>query len=877
MNIRKIVGFLIIFTQFAGVIKSQTNISETPESYYFKGKNFSALINKSPFQIVLGNYKNDVIKIKGIVWDGKSTGSNEKVISCESGQDKIGLIISTDNNYYSVKITFKENGLKISLFPSDNTIKDKIGLRFDTKTSGHWYGGAVVKAHLWPLEGNSFIVDPFYGTSNQASPVWYTSSGAGIFSETYSTMGYSFNKPENGVFELYSKIADEFQVYIAISKNIRDAYFELVEIVGKPSVTPPYDYFAYPQFNTWIEFQSKVNQEGIQKYVQEIRKNNFPSRLFIIDDKWTMTYGDTEFDRKKFPEPEKMISFLHENNFKVVLWITPFIERAATNYQYAADRHYLIMDSANSSPYLAEWWNGTAALVDLSNPDAYSWYLGMLTDLKEKYGVDGFKLDAGDAQYLDKPFASHGSITPSFYTDLFAGIGKYFEANELRVSWLAQKMGLIERLRDKAPSWSDVDGINSLIPHALTVSLLGYSYVCPDMIGGGLDSGFEDKNYKFDEELFVRWTEASALMPMMQYSLAPWKLKQENISICRKYSDLHVSLGNYIYKLAEQSRVDGTPIVRPVFFEFPDDEKAFQINDQFMLGERFLVAPVLQKGATSRKIYLPESSWIDFWTGNVIKGGQTIDYPAPLDVLPIFVKVGKIVTDSITYQNYIEMNKSSEYEVSKLTGSMKIDGDWLKPEWEKIKSVSITNYMGKVPGFKPDVQAKMMYDDNNLYIIFMVEDCFVRCRTDKINGPVWEDSCVEFFFSPDKDFPLKYFNLEVNCGGTPLMHYNTIPRKEHIEIDTRDIKKIQVAHSLPRLIDPEISTPVKWTVEYKIPFKMIEKYSNVTHPGPGVTWRGNFYKIAENNSNPHYITWSVVANIVPDFHIPEFFGVLKFK
>jgi alpha-glucosidase len=126
---------------------------------------------------------------------------------------------------------------------------------------------------------------------------------------------------------------------------------------------------------------------------------------------------------------------------------------------------------------------------------------------------------------------------------------------------------------------------------------------------------------------------------MMQFSLAPWKLQQENINICRKYSELHVSLGNYIYKLAEQSKIDGSPIVRPLFFEFPEDEKAFLVKDEFMLGMRFLVAPVLQKGAVSRNVYLPESTWIDYWTGKVIKGGQSIEYPAPLDVLPVFIRI----------------------------------------------------------------------------------------------------------------------------------------------------------------------------------------------------------------------------------------------
>jgi alpha-glucosidase (family GH31 glycosyl hydrolase) len=558
----------------------------------------------------------------------------------ETGNERINLLLSSpDSKYYSAVILLKDNGLRLTLTSAEKANNKKLGFRFDTKTSGHWYGGAVVKAHLWPLEANKITVDPFYATSNQTSPIWYTSGGAGIFAETYNTMGYSFNRSAEGVFELFSKNTSEFNLNIASGKNIKEAYYLLTEKIGKPSVVPPADFFIYPQFNTWIEFMTMVNQAGILKYTQEIKKNNFPSCLFIIDDKWTRFYGDPEFDTDKFPDPIKMIGLLHENNFRIVLWITPFIEKDSKNFRYASDNHFLIMNLSDEEPYFTEWWNGTAALVDLSNPAAYSWFLGLLEGLKIKYGVDGFKLDAGDAEYLDSPYRSFGNITPNEYTDLFASLGKHFEANELRVSWMAQSMGLIQRLRDKAPSWSETDGINSLIPHALTLSLLGYSYACPDMIGGGLDSEFKNRNYKFDEELFVRWTEASALMPMMQYSLAPWKLSKENVAICRKYSELHVSLGDYIYSLAEQSRIDGSPIIRPLFFEFPDDAGTFLIKDQFMLGSRFLVAPVLQKGALSRKIYLPAGTWIDFRSGKIFRGAQTIESPAPLDVLPVFVKV----------------------------------------------------------------------------------------------------------------------------------------------------------------------------------------------------------------------------------------------
>jgi cellulose/xylan binding protein with CBM9 domain len=225
----------------------------------------------------------------------------------------------------------------------------------------------------------------------------------------------------------------------------------------------------------------------------------------------------------------------------------------------------------------------------------------------------------------------------------------------------------------------------------------------------------------------------------------------------------------------------------------------------------------------------------------------------------------------------IVTEKSSTYHVARTNQSMTIDADWDKSQWQNIESVEITNYMGEIPAFRPVANAKMVYDDNNIYVIFQVQDRYVRCLTNKINGPVWEDSAVEFFFAPDSKNPERYFNLETNCGGTALLHYNLVPRKKSNKVETEEIEKIEIAHSLPQLIDPEMTDPVIWTLEYRIPFIMLEKYSKVTRPGTGVVWRANFYKIAENSSNPHYITWSVIENSKPNFHLPQFFGKLEFK
>ena len=229
------------------------------------------------------------------------------------------------------------------------------------------------------------------------------------------------------------------------------------------------------------------------------------------------------------------------------------------------------------------------------------------------------------------------------------------------------------------------------------------------------------------------------------------------------------------------------------------------------------------------------------------------------------------------FSKITDMDIASVYAVVRVKDPMKIDGNWDKPQWQKTKAINLKNRMGDLPKFTPSVQAKMMYDDANVYVIFRVQDHYVRCVTDKINGPVWEDSCVEFFFSPDTKLPEHYFNLEINCGGTPLMHYNGISGKEKKKLELEDIKKVEIAHTMPKLVDPEKTEPITWVIEYRVPLAMLEKVSHVTHPNQGVTWRANFYKCADKSFNPHWITWSPVVNDKPNFHLPRYFGTLEFQ
>ena len=218
--------------------------------------------------------------------------------------------------------------------------------------------------------------------------------------------------------------------------------------------------------------------------------------------------------------------------------------------------------------------------------------------------------------------------------------------------------------------------------------------------------------------------------------------------------------------------------------------------------------------------------------------------------------------------------QQATYHVVRAANTPSVDGVWDKPEWAGVSEVELTHYMGDVPPFRPVVHAKMQYDDTDLYLIFRVHDRYVSSLVETNNGFVSSDACVEFFFAPDVQQPLNYINMEINAGGTPLIRYNGAERKRFTD---EDIAAFDIAHSLPKVVDPPINDSVTWTIECRIPLAVIGKYGVVTPPGRGVAWRANFYKTASKSTNPHYITWSPMEYERPNFHLPAQFGRLVFN
>ena len=374
------------------------------------------------------------------------------------------------------------------------------------------------------------------------------------------------------------------------------------------------------------------NQEGVLEYARGILANGLPAGIIMIDDTWQEDYGKWNFHPARFPNPKAMCDELHRMGFKVMLWICPFV--SMDQYQICQEIESVggfLASPDGSGPYPVRWWNGTSAVLDLSNPKAADWFRGELTRLTDTYGVDGFKFDAADFEYYPADAVAAGGCVPGWeQCSLFVQLAVEYPYNELRAGSRNAGKPIVQRLHDKAHSWED---LAKLIPEMMAESLMGFSFCCPDMVGGGSFGTF--LSGKTDQQLIVRSAQVHALMPMMQFSLAPWRvLAKENYAAVLNAVRIRDSFMDYIETLYEKAAAEGEPIVAPLEFHYPHQGFA-SVKDEFMLGDRILVAPVLTPG-TTRAVVLPQGTW-KADDGQIYQGGEhSID--VPVDRLPYFEK-----------------------------------------------------------------------------------------------------------------------------------------------------------------------------------------------------------------------------------------------
>ena len=495
-----------------------------------------------------------------------------------------------------------------------------------------WYGCRCDDGFLMPITAESVYtccLEPS-ASVNQVNPLLLSSRGRWLWCDTGFTVdvrdGVMLVTARAGTLELKEGSGTLRGAYLAA----RDAHFPPT---GK---LPPENFFVKPQYNTWIELGLHQTQERILEYAHRILDEGYPAGILMIDDGWNKNYGTLEFVTETFPDPKGMMDELHALGFEVMLWICPFISADTPVGRMLAKRGLLVRDP-DGEVAIKHWWDGYSAVLDLSNPEALDWFRAQLDGLMADYGVDGFKFDAGDARFYAESDVTLGNLMPNGETAAWAKLGSEYAYNEFRACYTCAGYPLVQRLHDKCHTW-DTDGMASLVPNQLLQGILGFAYTCPDMIGGGMLGSFREEGFRLDEELFVRYAQCAALSPMMQFSAAPWRvLSPENNRRCLDTARLHTRWADLILRLARESAATGEPIYRYMEYVFPGEGLA-AVTDQFMLGDGLLVAPVLEKGARTRTVRLPDGRW-RYLDGTVYDGGGAVTVPADLDTLPYFEKL----------------------------------------------------------------------------------------------------------------------------------------------------------------------------------------------------------------------------------------------
>ncbi|CAK1581324.1 unnamed protein product [Parnassius mnemosyne] len=587
--------------------------------------------------------------------DEHENGGFKLTVSGDNGLENLGHIgrkASAEDSEvtFDLSSTYDEDrgGLRISVLwdgPPDRVFEDCFD--FGTK---QWYGGPEQKEQYWPIQKAKIqkysIISKEDDNAAISERYWLNSDGQ-----------YIYVHPEVPLFVDHHNILDNHICFVAevaapysskrthnvlkydiwLFDNPKIAHQHAVDTyLGKPTGIPDFRMIQYPVWSTWARYSREIDQDNLWRFANEIADSGFPNAQFEIDDLWEICYGSLTVDERKLPDFKKLIQDIKGLGFRVSIWVHPFINKDCDPwYSEALENGYLVLNEEGSPD--SSWWNNNGSVpgyIDFTKPEAAEWYSSRLRNLIETYDIDSLKFDAGESSWSPQIPVQNGDIDlhpGHIVRDYVKTVAKFGPMIEIRSGMRTQDLPVFVRMVDKDTLWGFDNGLATLVTTLLTMNLNGYPLVLPDMIGG---NGYNERPSK---ELFIRWLQANVFMPTLQYSFVPWDHDEETVEICRRYTQLHADFAEEIAEAMQAAVNSGAPVNPPIWWHDPTDQEALAVWDEFLLGERVLVAPVVEAGAESRHVYLPRGQWLAA-DGQVHTGPAWLhDYPAPLDTLPYFL------------------------------------------------------------------------------------------------------------------------------------------------------------------------------------------------------------------------------------------------
>lgn len=501
--------------------------------------------------------------------------------------------------------------------------------------------------------------------NSQASVPFYVSSrGYGFFwnNPAIGTAAFGTNKTE-----WHAKSTKKLDYFITAGDTPAEIEAQYSLATGRTPMMPE---FGLGYWQCKLRYRT---QEELLAVAREHKRRGLPMDAIVIDFfHWTMQ-GDFKFEPLDWPDPEGMVKELKELGIETVVSVWPTVDERSENFGEMADMGYLVNADRGNQNHMT--WMGNTVFYDATHPGAQRFVWDRCRENYYKKGIRCFWLDEAEPEYGPYDFDNYryyagpalqcSNIYPvgyarGFYEGLKAE-GETQIMSLVRCAWAgSQKYGVLTWSGDIHSSFRSM---REQLQAGLSMSMAGIPWWTSD-IGGFLGGNIQDPAFR---ELLVRWFAWGAFCPVfrMHGERSPWyereqefrngvrqltsgqdnevwSFGEDNYEILTRYLFIRERLRPYIRDCMRAASESGAPVMRPLFYDFPEDRACWSVEDSYMFGPDLLVSPVMEAGAAERKVYLPNGTdWTDAYTKKVYEGGQTVTVPAPVDIIPVMVRAGR--------------------------------------------------------------------------------------------------------------------------------------------------------------------------------------------------------------------------------------------
>ena len=535
-----------------------------------------------------------------------------------------------------------------------------LNLKFDSNDGEKIFGMGQYQQSYMDLKG--CVLELAQRNSQISVPFAVSNLGYGMLWNNPAVGQVTFGK---NYTEWIARSTKQMDYWLTVADGPKQILENYTSVTGRAPMFPE-DYMGLWQCK--LRYRT---QDEVLSVARQYKKEGIHIDQIVIDFfHWTVQ-GDWKFDTTYWPDPKAMVDELHSMGIKVIVSVWPSVDRKSENFQPMMDRGLLIRTERGAAQTYD--YQGDCVEIDVFNPETRKYVWEICKKNYYDFGIDAFWLDNSEPdygvydfdhyRYIAGPALSCSNIYPQLYSRVFydnmKDLGDGTVVNLLRCAWAgSQKYGNVVWSGDVP---STFEAFYDQLQAGLNMGLAGIPWWTTD-VGGFMTDDVNDPDF---QQLLIRWYEFAVYSAVLRmhgdrgpYNIPPldtrdwgggylhtgqpnelWSYGEENYRIMKKYYDIRIEMHDYIKQLYEEASSNGSPLIRTMFYEFPEDSKCWELQDQYMFGSDYLVAPIFHLNQFEREVYLPAGKWEDTRDHKVYEGGQTITADAPLDSMPVFKRI----------------------------------------------------------------------------------------------------------------------------------------------------------------------------------------------------------------------------------------------